>query len=199
MTYDGFRKERPSGVTAVLWRKNLQATQITSHSDSIIGLKLDNDASQILLLNVYLSYCCAENFDAYQTYLGELSSFCNINAALEIFILGDFNAGKGNQFWQILMGFCEDNNFIISDDNLLPDTSSTYISDCHNSTSWLDHYVTTAMAHCVIINIEILLEYICSDHHPSLVKISYSPPVNHHSNIPDQKDHLIINTSIGKI
>ena len=71
--YDGFRKGRPSGGTAVLWRKNLPATRITSHSGSIIGLKLDNDASEILLLNVYLPFCCPENFDAYQTYLGELS------------------------------------------------------------------------------------------------------------------------------
>ena len=109
--YDGFRKGRPSGSTAVFWRKNLPATRITSHSGSIIGLKLDNNTSQILLLNVYLPYCCPENFDAYQTYLGELSSFCNINAALEIFILGDFNAGKGNQFGKILMDFCEDNNY----------------------------------------------------------------------------------------
>ena len=173
--------------TFILWRKNLPATRITSHSGSIIGLKLDNDASQILLLNVYLPYCCPENFDAYQTYLGELSSFCNINAALEIFILGDFNAGKGNQFWKILMDFCEDNNFIISDDSLLPDTSFTYISDSHNFTSWINHCVTSAMAHRLIINIEVLLEYICSDHHPLLVKISYSSAINHHSNIRDQK------------
>ena len=124
--YDSFRKERPFGGTAVLWRKNLPATQITSHSGSIIGLKLDNDAGQILLLNVYLPYCFLENFDAYQTHLGELSSFCDINAALEIFTLGDFNAGKSNQFWKILMDFCEDNNFIISDDRLLPDISFTY-------------------------------------------------------------------------
>ena len=150
-------------------------------------MKLDNDAGQILLLNVYLPYFCPENFDAYQAYLGELSSFCNINAALEIFILGDFNAGKDNQFRQVLIDFCEDNNFIISDDRLLPDTSFTYISDSHNSTSWIDHCVTTAMAHRLMINIEVLLEYICSDHHPLLVKLSYSPTVNHHSNICDQK------------
>ena len=43
------------------------------------------------------------------------------------------------------------------------------------------------MAHCLLINIEVLREYICSDHHPLLVKISYSPTVNHHSNISDQK------------
>ena len=188
--YNGFRKGRPSGGTAVFWEKNLPATQITSHSGLIIGLKLDNDASQILVLNVYLPYCCPENFDAYQTYLGELSSFCNINAALEIFILGDFKAGKSNQFCQILMNFCEDNNFIISDDSLLPDTGTSfaYISDSRNSTSWIDHCVTSATAHRLIINIEVLLECICSDHHPLLVNISYSPTVNHHSNnIRDQK------------
>ena len=160
------------GVQLSFGEKNLGATRITSHSGSIIGLKLDNDASQILLLNVYLPYCCPKNFDAYQTYLGELSSFCNINAAVEIFILGDFNAGKGNQFWKILMDFCEDNNFIISDDSLLPDSLFTYISDSHNSTSWIDHCVTSAMAHRLIINIEVLLEYICSDHHPLLCYLS---------------------------
>ena len=60
---------------------------------------------------------------------------------------------------------------------------SLHISDSHNSTSC----VTSAMAPRLIINIEVLLEYICSDHHPLLVKISYSPTVNRHSNIGDQK------------
>ena len=43
------------------------------------------------------------------------------------------------------------------------------------------------MAHRLIINIEVLLKYICSDHHPLLVNITYSPTVNHRSNIRDQK------------
>ena len=85
------------------------------------------------------------------------------------------------------MDFCEDNNFIIYDDRLLPNTFFTYISDSHNSTPLIDHCVRFAMAHRLIINIEVLLEYICSDHYPLLVKLSYSPTVNRHSNIYDQK------------
>ena len=56
-----------------------------------------------------------------------------------------------------------------------------------NFTSWIDRCVTSAMAHRLLINIEAQLEYICSDHHPLLVKISYSPSVNHHNNICDEK------------
>ena len=85
------------------------------------------------------------------------------------------------------MDFCEGSNFIISDDRLFPDTFFTYISDSYNSTSCIDHCVTSAMAHRLTIDIEVLVEYICFDHHPLLVKISYSPTVNHHSNIRDQK------------
>ena len=71
----------------------------------------------ILMLNVYLPYCCPENFDSYQAYLGELSATCDSQDAYAVYIVGDFNAGRSNRFWQSLTEFCSDNNFVISDES----------------------------------------------------------------------------------
>ena len=73
-----------------------------------------------LMLNVYLPYCCPENFYSYQAYLGELSTTCDSQDAYAVYIVGDFNAGRSNHFWQSLTEFCSDNNFVISDERLLP-------------------------------------------------------------------------------
>ena len=39
------------------------------------------------MLNVYLSYCCQENFDSYQAYLGELSATCDSQDAYAVYIV----------------------------------------------------------------------------------------------------------------
>ena len=97
-----------------------------------------SNKGNILMLNVYLPYCCPENFDSYQAYLGELSATCDSQDAYAVNIVGDFNAGRSNHFWQSLTEFCSDNNFVISDEGLLPVDSFTYLSDSHNSTTWID-------------------------------------------------------------
>lgn len=62
--------------------------------------------------------------------------------------------------------FCDDNNFILSSQLLLPADSYTYISEAWHTTSWLDHCISTADAHAVVKSIEILYESSVSDHVP---------------------------------
>ena len=54
---------------------------------------------------------------------------------------GEFNDGTKNTFGVFLEDFCMENDFIISDYALLPQDTFTYISDAHNTTSWIDHFV----------------------------------------------------------
>jgi len=50
---------------------------------------------------------------------------------------------------------------------LLPnDSSFTFVSDCHGTTSWLDHCLTSDSVHNCISSIKIMQEIISYDHKP---------------------------------
>ena len=49
---------------------------------------------------------------------------------------------------------------------MFADDTFTYFSECHNTTSWIDHVVRTQSAHDLIEDINVHYNYISSDHHP---------------------------------
>ena len=70
---------------------------------------------------------------------------------------GGFNAGTTNTFGGLLEDFCMENNFIISDYALLSQDTFTYISDVHNTTSSIDHFVSSFSEHFILSNISLFL------------------------------------------
>ena len=52
-------------------------------------------------------------------------------------IIGEFNASYNNMFGPLLNSFCQDFNFTISDEAMLPKKSFTYVSDAHNTSAGL--------------------------------------------------------------
>jgi len=80
--------------------------------------------------------------------------------------VGDFNACPNNNFGVLLSQFCLEHELKISDKINLPADSFTYVSDTHRTCSWLDHVVSSKSAHDSIQNIEILRQFILSDHRP---------------------------------
>jgi len=54
----------------------------------------------------------------------------------------------------------------ISDKIIFPVDSFIYVRDTHGACSWLDHEVLSKSAHDSIQNIEILHQFILSDHRP---------------------------------
>ena len=86
----------------------------------------------------------------------------------DVCIIGDFNAHPGRRFGNMLMQMCDTGGFIISDVALLPADTISYISAAHNTSSWLDHCVTTPALHSRINNICIPVR--CAyDHQPVIV------------------------------
>jgi len=81
-------------------------------------------------------------------------------------IVGDFYACPNNNFGQMLSHFCLEHELKISDKIMLPTDSFTYVSDTHGTCSWLDHLLSSQSAHDIIQNIEILHQFIFSDHRP---------------------------------
>ena len=78
----------------------------------------------------------------------------------------DFNACPSNNFGELLSQFCLEHELKISDKIILPVDSFTYVSDAHGTCSWLDHVVSSKSAHDAIQNIEIVHQFIFSDHRP---------------------------------
>jgi len=86
----------------------------------------------------------------------------------------DFNAGATNTFGGLIEDFCMENDLIISDYALLPQDTFTYISDAHNTTTWIDHFVSSFSVHQAIFNMDVLTECILSDHRAVAVSIQCS-------------------------
>ena len=107
-------------------------------------------------------------------------------------LIGDFNASDSNRNGLILRDFCLDNDMILSDKELLPNDSFTYVSDAHYSCSWIDHCMCTVATHNTITSIKILYDYFLSDHHPMSVWFNCNslPKFNSfHSNVAKPAVH----------
>ena len=67
-----------------------------------------------------------------------------------------------------------ENDFVISDYALLPQDTFTYIGDAHNTTSWIDHFVSSCSVHQAMLNMDVLTECIKSDRRAVAVSIQCS-------------------------
>lgn len=95
-------------------------------------------------------------------------------------MLGYFNANlidkegrRKSTFTEYLKTFVRNGQYVISDEMLLPSNSFTYVSYAWNTTSWLDHCVTTIAGQNCIKSINILYNFISSDHKPLHIEIDF--------------------------
>ena len=61
---------------------------------------------------------------------------------------------------------------MLSSELLLPANTFTYLSERWESTSWLDHCVSTSDGHNVIQSIDVLYSVCTSDHIPICIDVS---------------------------
>ena len=89
-------------------------------------------------------------------------------ATSNIVVLGDFNAAKDTKFENELLLWCNSNNCILSDKEILGDDldTHTYVSDAHCTTSWLDHIVCSFDMHSKVSSVHVIDKMPCSDHLP---------------------------------
>ena len=77
-------------------------------------------------------------------------------------------------FGNLFKNFCLDHDLSILDQDILPDNSFTYLTDCHGTTSWIDHCLCSFSLHHIITQMEVMHNVITSDHRP-LAFIMYPP------------------------
>ena len=67
--------------------------------------------------------------------------------------------------------FCEENDYIIGDKRYLPENSFTFYSDTHDSVPWLDHAICSAAMFNTISSIDVLYNFLTSDHFVLSIKL----------------------------
>lgn len=161
---------RPHGGLAILWRKSLanMCKIVEFDHDRFLGIVVSNNNKSLLLLNVYFPYDSPDNIDEFIYCLAKVDSIVNDSATPYVLACGDFNANllKDSRFGRELILFCQDTNLIISDSLLCPTGLYTYVSEAHDSVSWLDHILATVNGHDLVSNVCANNSFISSDHLP---------------------------------
>ena len=181
---------RPYGGLAILWKKSLDlsCSFLRYDDDCVIGLEIDyNRNGNLLLLNCYLPYECHENTEHFYQCLGNIASIINTSKCIHVIAAGDFNADcssllamnerpRQSRFGKIFRNFCEDENLVMCDIIHLQKEGGvhTFLSEAHNSVSWIDHCIATASAAGLIRDICINNKYLSSDHLPMCLTLNYS-------------------------
>ena len=171
---------RPHGGLAVLWRKYLSHVLTVKRYDCdnrILGVNISNTNGDYLFLNLYLP-CdngshSDDNFDSFMQTIGYAVSVIDDHPSPVSFLLGDFNAAinRPSIFGHELKQVCNDNQLMLSDEIFLSPDSFTFFSEAHHTTSWLDHCVSTPLAHQRIADMSIDYNFQSSDHFPLLLNV----------------------------
>ena len=126
---------------------------------------------------MYIPVDHSQNADDFMYSLAKIDFLCN-HTSPHIAACGDFNANllhnAHSPFGQQLMKFCHDNNLLVADQRLCPDSSFTFYSEVHGSVSWLDHVVTNVNLMGLISNAFISYDYVSSDHFPLNIELTMS-------------------------
>lgn len=119
-----------------------------------------------------MPYSCPGNRDLYQDYIGKIEALIEESSCNSILILGDWNAAPGTLEYTWMSELCSDRSLTIADVEALPNDSYSCVSEAHNTTSWLDHALVSSNSSEAITSIDILYEYIISDHRPMSIVIN---------------------------
>ena len=115
---------------------------------------------------------CAENNDLYAATLGRVMAIIHEAEADAVCVLGDLNAHPHTPFYDELERCCAENDLSVCDVRLLPAGSYTHLNEAHNSTSWLDHVITSDNIADSIHDCKILYDSPTSNHFPLFFNMS---------------------------
>ena len=176
---NGLLVGRPYGGLGILYKKSLSSyIKVVDKSDtSFLCVELKCKDRKVLLINCYLPhYDDGRNLEIYINLLYKINSLILASMYSDVIILGDFNCDINSILFNELVVFCGENSLNISDVDILKEESNsfTYVSDATGNTRWLDHVVTSSNMHRYINDIQILYNFILSDHRPVIVEFNFA-------------------------
>ena len=172
---------RPKGGLLIIWKSQLDKfiTPVIIN-DNYQAIKIKSINGDVLLFNVYLPFDdnSVDQLTRYRDVVASLSHDIECNPGCKVTLIGDFNADPSRlRIWREITEFCKEYDLIVADLSL-PNNSFTYLSPSHDTTSWLDHIVTSCPNE--ISNIMILHYLSLYDHFPISMKmeINFDPNVS---------------------
>ena len=165
---------RPKGGMVIFYTNKLDIDFEKIYISEHFGFYSVKYSNEVLfdLGNVYLPYDdhTHNSLIKFQCALGEMQSVLDDLSNSKLLLLGDFNAdpNKG-RFWRLLCDTIESRNLTFRDLHLSRD-NFTYLSEAHNTTSWLDHVISSANLN--VSEVKILYDFCISDHFPITATIS---------------------------
>ena len=172
---------RPIAGLATFYRKSLQmVVELVCKTDNFLILSVKVGSYVFYLANIYLP-CDDRSLDAvarYQGVLGELQSFLDDTECSNVVLFGDFNVvyNSERRFWPDLERFIIYNQLTMND-LLLPNDTFTYLNTAHNSTTWIDHILSSSAMN--ISNIVVHYEAALYDHFPISLQLSIPEATSH--------------------
>ncbi|XP_073953681.1 uncharacterized protein [Choristoneura fumiferana] len=172
-TAAGILRGRPHGGVALLWRKSLFqcVTVIPCANPRVCAIRALTNGSPVVVISVYMPTDMSENILAFIDCLSAICAIIDESDTESVFILGDFNAHPGERFYNELVEFARDQDWVCADLDILKSSGAfTFISEAHGCRRWLDHCITTKAALPCVTNIHIKYDVFWSDHFPLIVK-----------------------------
>ena len=174
---DNIVRGRPHGGLSILWKKNFRGCKVVDFNDErIMALEITTNAGPFLIVNVYLPCDHSDSTDDFLFYLAKISSIIEDHKSSYVCVVGDFNAntihGKKSRFGEELKSYCRAEGLHIADLELCEPSPFTFYCAAHDSVSWLDHVLMPEMVFSRTCSIEILKDFITSDHLPILANLN---------------------------
>jgi len=171
-TASGVLVGRPYGGTAILYRQNLAAciSIVETCDPRLCAIQLDSNIGPILFVCVYMPYDQGDA-DCFEVYLDLCAKICTLYSELDVIhcvVAGDFNCQPGSRFYDSLSLMASDLNLQISDVKRLSNVF-TYCRDGGLYTSWIDHCVCSNIVDELVTHVEVLYQYVSSDHKPIMI------------------------------
>ena len=175
----GLIQGRYSGGTAILWNRSLckYIKILDIEADWCMAIEINIGSTKFVIFNVYMPYQSPENEELYFERLGWIKCFIDEINCTNFTIIGDWNANLGNTgtmtFKQPMIEFCEENEFLISSQLLLPNSTYTHINTYQGNLhySWLDHIVSSYDFHQSMNEVVVHYDMSDDDHIPMSFKI----------------------------
>jgi hypothetical protein len=171
---------RPYGGTAILYRKSLcnVVNILPNFNNCISGIKIYTVNGPTLLLTIYMptEYNDEDSLERYIDVCANLNAIVVDSDAPHVMIIGDFNCQWGARFFNVLEHFMIDNNLIMSDVTLRSSDTDvfTHCSDNGSNTTWIDPVLCSHVMNNNLDNMEVLYDFICSDHRSLTLKLNCS-------------------------
>ena len=161
---------RPEGGLALLWRKDLHLNiNIISTEKNFLIFNVNINGFNVVFINVYLNSDLwkVSTQEQYLEDLGKLDWYIHDLQYDNIFLLGDFNADPfSGRAWTNLSDFIINNSLKCFDVTQLNNDSCTFVGYGNSVARWLDHIIGKEHRDIEVINIEILDDFVGSDHFP---------------------------------